>query len=93
MFTNGHIHYFISTFSNVVELSVENCNVVLALRTVVHISVEIDNVDSTWSNVLNFSVDKHNVASVLVCSCWTSHQPKNKVETTFKCLLGKYRIS
>ena len=45
---NGHIHKVVSTLINVVKLDVENNNVV-------HINVEIDNVDSTLFNNVNFN--------------------------------------
>ena len=48
LFANGRIHKVVSTLINVVKLDVENNNVV-------HINVEIDNVDSTLFNNVNFN--------------------------------------
>ena len=56
---NGHFH------SNVVKLEVEN-DIVSTLSNVVHVNVEIHNVDSTLFEVVNSIVEIHNVFSTLV---------------------------
>ena len=47
LFRSGHFQNAVSTFTNVVNLDVENDNVVSTLLVVVHFNVEIHNVVST----------------------------------------------
>ena len=55
----GHFHNVVSTFTNVVRISMENNNVV-------YINIEIRNIDSTLFDVLNSNVEIHNVVSRLI---------------------------
>ena len=47
IFRNGHFHNVASTFMNVAKLEVENDNGVSTLSNVIHVNVELRNVDST----------------------------------------------
>ena len=95
LFRNDLFHNFISTFTSVVKLDVENGKVVSTLPNVVHINVEIHSVDSTLFNVVNSHVEIHNVVSMLIWRWFyvaTSYQPKDNAETTFKGLLGRFLL-
>ena len=82
LFTGGHFHYVVSTFTNVVKLDVEHDNVVSTLSNAVHVNVEIYNVDSTLLDVVHFDVEIHNV-STLIWRCPTSRRRINQ-KTTLK---------
>ena len=91
-FSNSHIHNVVSTLHSVVKIDVENDNVVLTLSNIVQFNVEKYNVVSTLFYVGNFNVDIQqrcfNV-DLTLCDVAPSYQPKNNVEPTLKCLLGK----
>ena len=77
LFRSGHFH-------NVVQLYVENENVVSTLSNVVHVNVEIHNIDSTLLDV-NFNVEICNVVSTLIWRCPTSRRPINQKTTLKQC--------
>ena len=83
LFRNGHFHNVVLTFTKFVKLDVENDNVVSMLSDVVHINVEIHNIDSTLFDVANSNVN------LTMSHVATSYHPKDNVETTLKCFLGR----
>ena len=63
-------------------------NVVSTLLKLVKLDVENDNIVSTLPKVIHINFETENVGSTL-SHVATSYQPKDNVETTLKCLLGK----
>ena len=61
LFGNGHFHNVVSTFTNVVHISVEH-----VLSNFVHINVEIHNIDSTLFGVVISNIEIHNVVSTSI---------------------------